>query len=448
MQKKIYSNLFIGLSLFLVLSYCSKDQDEGPSPKNPEITSVKTFGGSKNDAAQSILKTSDGGYAVLGYTQSLNGDILDKSDESFDYWMLKFDADNLMQWQKTFGGSLDDKGSDLLQTSDGGYIIFGSSKSSDGDLTNNAGDNDFWMVKLDSNGNIDWQKTFGFLGLDLGITVIPTNDNGFLLSGVLDVTASGGEGNSKLSSTKRHAGGDYWIIKLDASGTKQWSKYYGGTFTDTPYDAIQTPDNGFIIVGSSDSEDVDISSNRGSYDFWVLKVSEFGILEWEKSFGGSEIDEAWGIEHSGDGNYLIVGDTRSMDQQISNNKGAADIWIIKITPNGELIWEKTLGGSGFDAGRSISSTQEGNFIISGNSRSNDDDLTENKGQNDAWIIKIDANANIIWQKTVGGSMIDLAYDAAQLDNGKIIAVGESSSTDADITENKGFTDLLIINLNE
>lgn len=431
--------------IFIVFS-CSSNTNNSIQSET-QITFVKTLGGTNNEVAQAVTKTTDAGYAILGYTQSTNGDITGKTNNSFDYWLLKFDANNHLQWQKTYGGTNDDRGSDIIQTSDGGYAILGFSKSNDIDVSENFGDQDFWVAKLNSSGDILWQKSFGFAGADNGISFIQTTDNGFLLTGVLDVSASGGLGNSKNTRVK-HAGGDYWAIKIDATGNKQWSRYYGGSFTETPYDVIQTNDNGYIIVGSSDSNDVDISNSNGSYDFWVIKISETGTLIWEKSFGGSEIDEARAITESNDGNFIIVGDTRSRNLNVTHNNGAADLWVIKITPEGTLIWEKSFGGSSFDVGRSISKTPDNNFIISGSSRSANGDVQDNKGQNDAWILKIDTHANLIWQKTIGGNNIDFAYDAVELDDQTVIAVGESSSSTDDIDDNKGFTDLLIIKLNQ
>lgn len=436
---------FLSLILFLnVFTGCSKS-DAPNSAAIQEIEFTNTYGGSKNESAQSVINTSDGGYAVLGFTQSNDGDVKNKTNESFDYWLLKFDSNNTLQWQKTYGGTDDDRGSSVIQTSDGGYAILGYTKSNDGNVTQNAGAHDFWILKLDTTGNIVWQKTFGFAGADQGNALIQTKDNGYLITGVLDVSASGGQGNSK-SFIKKHAGGDYWAIKLDATGNKQWSKFYGGTFTDTPYSVIQTEDNGYIIVGSSDSNDVDIKNNKGSYDFWIVKISEAGTLVWEKSFGGSEIDEARGISNTNDGNYVIVGDTRSNDADVKNNNGAADLWVIKISPQGELIWGKTIGGTSFDVARSISKTKDNGFLISGSSRSSDGDVAKNNGQNDAWVLKIDANANLNWQKTVGGSDIDFAFDAVERNDNSIIVVGETSSLDADVPENKGFTDLLIFKI--
>jgi len=438
------------LSMALLFLNCSK-KDNGPKDTLDTITIdfTKTIGGTKNESAQAVVKTSDGGYAILGYAQSMDGDVTNKLNESFDYWLLKYDQNDLLQWQKTYGGSDDDRGNDIIQTSDGGYAVIGYSKSNDGNVTMNNGAHDFWVSKLDASGNMLWGKNYGFLGADIGTSIIQSNDGGYLLSGVLDVSASNGEGNSKnskSSSSKRHAGGDYWVIKINALGEKQWRRYFGGTFTDTPYDAIQTEDNGYLIVGSSDSGDVDIKDNKGTYDFWVVKISETGTLVWEKSFGGTQTDEARAISKSNDGNYIIVGDTRSNDTDVSFNNGATDLWVIKISPIGELIWEKSIGGNSFDVGRSISKTQNGDFIISGSSRSVNGDLTNNNGQNDAWVIKIDSNGELKWQKTIGGSEIDFTYDAVELNNKSIIIVGDSSSSNLDISDNKGFTDLLIFKI--
>ena len=446
MHKLFLYHLFGVFLVALFFVNCSEDNDNSnPREQDIEIDFITTLGGSKNESAQAVVNTTDGGYAVLGHTQSMDGDVLNKSNESYDYWLLKFDANNQLQWQKTYGGSDDDRGVDLIQTSDNGFAVIGKSKSSDLEVSENAGFDDFWVSKLDSSGAIIWEYSFGFAGSDTPYSIIQTNDNGYLLSGVLDVSASNGQGDRKLILS-RHTGGDFWVIKLNASGVKQWSNYYGGSFTDTAYDAIQTEDDGYIIIGSSDSDDVDITNNLGSYDFWILKISATGTLVWEKSFGGSEIDEAYGISQAADGNYLIVGDTRSNDLDISQNNGAADLWIIKITPEGTLLWEKTLGGSSFDVGRSVSKTQDNGFLIAGSSRSTDGSLTSNKGQNDAWIIKINSSGNLVWQKTIGGSNVDFFYDAVELNDQSIIAVGDSNSSNEDIFNNNGFADLLILKL--
>jgi len=430
-----------------VFTSCSNDNDSvAPQKLTLEIDFIQTLGGAKNESAQAVTKTNDGGYAILGHTQSMDGDVTTKLNESYDYWLLKFNASDELDWQKTYGGSEDDRGADLIQTSDGGYAVIGKSKSSDGDVSENSGYEDFWITKLDASGSISWEYAYGFAGSDTPYSIIQTNDNGYLLTGVLDVSASNGQGDRRSNTARRHAGGDYWVIKLNANGLKQWSNYYGGTFTDTAYDAIQTEDNGYMIVGASDSTDVDISNNHGGYDFWVINISNTGELIWEKSFGGNETDEARAISKTSAGNYLVVGDTRSDEFDVSKNNGAADLWMIKITPEGTLLWEKTLGGTNFDVGRSVLKTQDDGFLISGSSRSTDGNLTSNSGQNDAWVLKIDSSGDIDWQQTIGGSEIDFFYDAVELNDQTIVAVGESSSSDENIVGNKGFTDLLILKL--
>ncbi|MGB0981641.1 MAG: hypothetical protein ACPGUH_06025 [Winogradskyella sp.] len=433
------------LFLLIILVSCDNNDDAPQNSAKVSVNFVKTYGGSKNDSAQSVISTDDGGYAILGFTQSTDGDVTDAIDQSYDYWVLKFNAEDQLQWSKTYGGSNDDRGKTIIQTQDGGYAIFGTSLSNNGDVTGNAGMQDFWLAKLDTAGNIIWQKSFGYLGADSGISVIQTNDQGYLISGVLDVTASGGEGNTNKFSTK-HAGGDYWILKLNTTGDIVWSKYYGGNFTDTPQGVLQTDDNGYIIVGTSDSQDTDISNTIGSYDFWVIKVSATGSLIWEKSYGGDQIDEARAIVKSGDGNYIIAGDTRSNNVDISSNKGAADLWLIKITPNGDLLWEKTIGGTSFDVARAMVKTQDNGFLLAGSSRSSDNDVSVNKGQNDAWALKVDTSGNLQWETTIGGTNIDFAYGITELNNNAIIVVGDTASNDGDIIENKGFTDLLVVKI--
>ncbi|TYA70137.1 hypothetical protein [Seonamhaeicola marinus] len=437
-QNKIFQFLSIALAV-LVLRCSNNDTPQTSSPPDKDVTFVKTLGGSNNESARSIIATSDGGYAILGYTQSSDGDITNKTNSSFDYWLLKFDANHALQWQQTYGGASDDRGSCLIQTQDNGFALLGSRKSTNGF-------NDFWVIRTNASGHISWETSFGFSGTDEGISIIETNDNGLLLTGVLDVTASGGQGNTKHNLTKRHAGGDYWAVKLDASGNLEWSKFFGGTFTDTPYDVVQTDDNGYILVGSSDSADTDIKNNKGTYDFWVIKISETGNLVWETSFGGTQLDEARGIAKTNDGNFIIIGDTRSNDKDVGFNKGAADFWVIKISNQGDLLWEKTFGGSSFDAARAIHRTKDNGFVISGSSRSADTDLEANNGQNDAWVIKLNNQGNLEWQKSLGGADVDLAYDAIQLNDNSIVVVGESNSSNADIPENKGFSDLLIFNI--
>lgn len=409
------------------------------------VQKILTYGGSNNDVAQSVAPTSDGGFIVLGYTQSNDGDIDTKQDESFDFWLLKFDQEASLQWSKTYGGANDDRGRNVIQTADGGYALVGYSNSSDGDVSENNGARDFWIIKTDNQGEVLWEKSFGFLGNDEGYNIKETSNGSFLVGGTLDVTASNGEGNTSRRQQK-HAGGDYWLLNISANGDLIWSRYFGGSFTDIVHDVTESENGEFFAIGSSDSEDVDISNNKGAYDFWIVKTTSSGNMIWEKSYGGSEIDEARSIANTSDGNYIIVGDTRSNNQDVTINNGGADLWMIKISSQCNILWNRSIGGSSFDVSRSIKSTANNGFVIAGSSRSFDGDVSKNQGQNDAWIVKVDNNGNLLWEQTFGGSEIDFAYDVAQLRDGTFVLVGETQSNDGDILENKGFSDLLIITL--
>lgn len=416
--------------------------DDNDSSETSHLKWVNTYGGSKNDALNSIVNTQDGGYAVLGYTQSTDGDVSNNPTENYDYWLLKYNSQDVLQWNKTYGGSHDDRGTDMVQTQDGGYVVVGYSKSADEDVTTNAGLNDLWIVKLDGFGQITWEKSLGYSGTDKAQTVIQTSDGGYFIVGLLDVTASGGEGNSRVM----HAGGDYWAVRLDATGNTLWTKYFGGNNSETPYDTIQTEDGGFIIVGTSDSSDVDITNNIGQYDYWIVKIDAVGSLVWEKTFGGTGIDEAHSIAKTEANNFLIFGKTFSEDVDVSNNNGQADAWLIKIDSVGNLLWEKTFGGSGFDSGDAICQLQDGNYALTGSTRSQDGDLELNNGQNDVFVFKISANGNLLWNYTLGGTEADFAYDIIEQPNRELILVGNTASSDVDIIENKGFTDGLIAKL--
>ncbi len=405
-----------------------------------EVVFTKTYGGSQDDSFQDVIATSDGGFAALGYSQSVDGDITDNTTQVNMYWVVKTDADGNIQWSKTYGGSADDRGQQILQTNDGGYALVGFAKSSDGDATQNAGFADQWIVKLDSSGEIQWQKSFGFSGSDQAFSIIQTTDGGYFTAGFLDVTASGGAGDEG-----RHGVGEFWGHKLDANGNLIWRRYFGGTNNDRAYAVVETQDEGLLLVGATESTDFDITESKGSYDFWAVKLDLQGNLLWQKNYGGSEIDIAYAVTKTQDGNFLLVGDTRSTDGDVTNFKGAADVWLVKIDGQGNLLWQKTLGGASFDTARDAT-TQGNGFVVTGASRSTEGDLTENKGQTDFWIMQLDGTGDILWQKTIGGDDLDFGYGITVSGSRSIFVAGDTQSTSEDIIENKGGTDAVLIKI--
>lgn len=444
--------------VLLVFFSCNKDDESTPPAINDflgEIEYVKTFGGSNEDDAVSIVQDIDGAYLILGTTYSNDGDITDKTTTDADFWLLKLSPEGQIIWSKTYGGSLDDKATRITKTNDGGYLLTGYTMSSDGDVSDNEGFHDYWVAKINKDGIIQWNKNFGYLGSDQSFDAFQTRDGGYFLTGFLDVTASGGLGNDIAStigdeesrSGNIHGVGEYWGIKLNANGDKEWRRYFGGTNNDRSYDALETADGGFLMVGSSESDDYDIIDSKGSYDFWAVRLNSEGDKLWTKSFGGSEIDIGFAVTHSGDGNYILAGDSRSIDKDVTNPLGNADTWIVKFNDSGDLIWQKTYGGSQFESGRSIYPMQNGNYLVSGSTRSNDGNVTENKGQNDAWVIIINEQGNLEFQISSGGSNLDFANHASEMVDGKIVAVGNTESNDGDITLNKGAKDFLVIKIN-
>lgn len=447
----MYRLLYWYLILFIGISCSNNDLDESVEADTSnfmgEVEWVKSFGGSGEDTGQSIIQTLDGGYAILGFSNSIDGDITDKNLEVNDYWLLKLDANGNLQWSRTYGGSKDDRGQSLVQTSDGGYALTGYAMSDDGDASVNKGFHDNWLLKLDAFGEIEWEKSFGFSGHDHSYDILQTADGGFFFTGFLDITSARADGNmEKFNSLTRHGVGEFWGTKIDPDGGLLWRVYFGGSNNDRSHAVVPTEDGGFVMAGFSESDDFDISNTHGSYDFWLVKVDEGGNFLWEKSFGGSGIEISYDIAKTVDGGYVVTGNTFSTDGDIGENKGASDFWLIKVDNLGKLVWEETYGGSKFDAAQAVIPSKDGGFYIVGNSKSSDLDTTHNNGENDIWIVKTDEKGNLIWQQSFGGSDIDFGYDIVESQDGSLLLVGESLSLDFMDIPNKGKSDLILIKL--
>ncbi len=437
MKKGLFFIIFL---IWTVLLACSKK--DSPLAISKKVSEIHLFGGSQNEEAQAVVVTQDGGYLVLANTQSSDGDITGKTTEDYDLWLLKFDANHELLWQKIIGHANNDKGNSIIPTSDGGWLIAGSTQDAQPDQNNTT---QVWLVKIDSQAQLLWEKTYGYAGVDVAYDILATTDGGFLVSGIIDVTASNGAGNTK-SKAQKHAGGDYWVLKVEAAGNLQWSRYFGGSYTDTAQDALALSDGSFLILGTSDSEDVDISKNKGTYDLWLLRISADGTMLWEKSFGGTQIDEGVKMQLISSSEVMLVGTTRSTDLDAAQNKGGADVWVLTLDIEGVVLCEKTYGGSSFDTATSLKKTTNGHYLITGNSRSADYDLTQNQGYSDAWVFTIDRQGALQWQVSVGGPQLDTANDAALLADGTLVVVGTSNSSFSEAQYNNGFSDVLIFTL--
>jgi hypothetical protein len=271
----------------------------------------------------------------------------------------------------------------------------------------------FWYT-LAAQPAIEWQKTFGGNYFDQVLSIQQTTDGGYITTGNTASIDGDVIGN--------HGGNDFWVVKLSTTGSLEWSKALGGSDHDRPYEIQQTTDDGFIVAGDSGSNDGDVSGNHGSRDCWVVKLRKDGAIEWQKSFGGSEWDDAWSVRQTSDDGYIIAGSAGSSDGDVTGNHGGKDFWVIRLNNMGELIWQKSLGGSSVDIAYSIHQTSDGGYIVTGETSSLDGDITENHGNIDFWVLKLDGFGEIEWQKTFGGDGTDVASEVLQtLDGGYVVA---------------------------
>ncbi len=405
----------------------------------PLIQWQKSFGGTSLDSPKSIRATKDGGYIVTGSTKSINGDVVGQHGGA-DYWVIKITGTGAVEWKKNYGGSANDYPSCIQQTKDNGYIICGYTLSTNGDVTNNHGMEDCWVVRLDSGGTLQWQKTYGGTSVEKAEYIIETFDGGYVFAG-------------KTSSTNgdvvpSYGNGDYWIVKISSNGNIEWAKSYGGYATDFSSCIKQTADSGYIVTGTSYSSDGDVTGNHGQSDFWTIKLDAAGGLVWQKALGGNGEERSFHLIQSYDGSYIVAGYTNSAGNgDVSGNHGFDDFWVVNLAENGNNInWKKCFGGNGYEQVTSIVQTSDSGYIVVGYSDSNDGNATNNYGDLDYWLIKISSTGILQWQKNYGGSGIDIPFAVQLTTDGGFIIAGESNSTNHDVSGNHGSTDFWIVKL--
>ena len=304
----------------------------------PIIIWEHTYGGGQMDEAFSIFNDQYGSFWVSGMASS---------------HALVFSIDNLgnQNWLKRYGGTYGtENAAQILRSFDGNIIFAGRASSTDGDVVglhgalpgDLSGDDDYWVVCLDTSGNILWQNCLGGNFSDDAYSIVQAPDSGYLIFG--NIGSNDGQVNVYYGSD------DLWIAKLTRTGLLQWRKTYGGSNNEIAGKIISTRDGGFIFCSSSQSFDYDVTSNFGSYDAWIVKLSSTGIIQWQRNYGGTGIDIANDIVQQDDGSYFVVGNTSSTDFDINDPKGQGDILVMKIDSIGGLRWCRCLGGSQNDAG--------------------------------------------------------------------------------------------------
>ena len=366
----------------------------------------KTFGGSVHDFLTSAISTPDGGYLLVGDSRSTASG--DKSEIGYglsDYWIVKVDAQLNKQWDKTFGGDFYDEGVHVILAPDGGYLLLGLSGSdvSGNKTSSNKGSADFWLIKIDQQGNKVWEKDYGGSGNDAPFKIISLK-GGYLLAGISDSNASGDKSEDRKSDL------DYWILRINPQGHKIWDK---------------------TIASSTISVDK-IEKSAGSSDNWNVRINKQGNKVSDKTFRGTDLGALFYTVSNADGSYILAG-------SVADSEGGFDILVEKFNAAGIKEWDKTFGGDSDDFFSCAASTPDGGYVLASSSSSNaSGDKSENSRDSSAdyWVIKIDAQGNKKWDKTIGGNQFDWP-NSIIFSNGVYLVAGYSNSNiSGDKTENR------------
>ncbi len=364
------------LFVFLLLSFSSTAAAQ-------EVIWAKTYGGYATELGLGICQSSDGGYVIVGITQSFGA--------GTQIYMLKTDALGDTLWTKTYGGWDWDHGTAVQQTTDGGYVIVGWTTSFGNWVQ-------AYLVKTDSRGDTLWTRTYGGPDWDDAIGVHQTSDGGYIFTGG---TYSYGAGND-----------DVYLVKTDPAGVTEWTKTYGGIRDDTGYWVEQTEDGGYIVCGSTES----FAPYCGVY---FLKTDSLGDTLWTRTWDASGCYFALGeyADQTTDGCYIATG------LSFCNPEPgyAEDLILIKIDANGDTVWTRHFGGDNADAGYAVRETPDGGYLAVGPTGS------FGAGEEDVWVIKTDSDGDTLWTRVYGGNGIDVARDALVDSDGNYLVLGWTTS---------------------
>jgi hypothetical protein len=392
----------------------------------------KLYGSDAADHIHAIAPAPDGGQIIAGYTSgSNNGDVTTATHGEDDAWVVKLNSSGAITWSKTFGGSKGDEFRSITPTADGGYILCGNTFSKDGDVSGNHGAYDAWVVKLSSTGAVQWSKTLGGSEYDFAYSIIQTTDGGYLMAGYTDSNDYDVSGN--------HGSADIWAVKLNSTGVIQWTKTLGGKNWDgivMNQCIVNTSDGGYLLAGITNSNDGDIRDNHGNDDAWIIKLGNTGDLLWQKTVGSEGFDGAYAITGTTEGGAILVGYTGT-----TNN---VDGFIVKINNTGTPQWSKTVGGTNNEELLTIVANPDGSCVTAGYTDSNNGDATGNSGNRNGWLLKLNNKGEKIWHKTPGGSDSEYISSIFRTVDGKYIFVGYSASNDGDVSGQHGSSDAWLL----
>lgn len=412
---KILKCLFIGLSIFSTLS---------TTAQAPVKQWDKTFGGKRDEELKVIFQLADDSFVYGGSTKSN-----DNNKGGYDFIVSKLNQQGALQWQRSFGGDKEDILTSMLPLADGGFIIAGSSASGKGPVKsqNSWGETDYWVLRVNKKGEILWDKRYGGTSIDNLTSIDLTSDGGFILGGY-----SWSDDNGNISDTGRGKS-DYWILKINANGDKLWDKRFGGVDFDELYKVKEAIDGGFILAGYSyyGISGDKTQEGQGNCDYWVVKTDGSGNKLWDKRFGGLDYEHLYDMNEASTGDIYLGGDSRSKasGDKSQNTRGKYDFWLVKMNSNGTKIWDRRFGGKEFDVPTSLQIASDGAVLIGGESASGaDGDKSQpSKGESDYWLLKIDAAGDKLWDASFGGSGNDYLQSFQETSDGGYILGGISRS---------------------
>jgi len=383
----------------------------------PDVVRQNCYGGSNQDNGMDIVE-SETGYFIFGYTYSNDGDISNHWNTAYhDWWVVSVDTLGNILWERNYGGTFTEKANQILRKSQDEYYLYGRTGSNDHDVQSyHYGNYDYWIVKIDGLGEIIWEKCFGGSSKENGGKAKLAKDGDILV--IANTFSSDGDLSVHYGST------DIWFFKVNDEGDIVWDVVLGNIYGNDEGDVIETEDGGYLITGSTDiSEGMSQCDFHGVADVWVVKLDSLRNIEWQNCYGGSDVDFATsGLIELNDG-YLLTSFTTSNDGDITGYHGipgdinSGDIWIVKIDKNGNLLWQKCFGGSGFENAWSIEKTENNGFLILGSTNSYNGDVNTIHCQqspycnSDVWIVKIDSVGTIEWEQCYGGNGEEVASNA-------------------------------------
>lgn len=421
----------------ILLCVCTKPATAQLPPKHWALH----YGGSTVDIPYSIKYTTDGGTIVAGYTDSKDGDVSPQPNrEYWDLWIVKLDHCGIIQWEKSFGGTGYESARDVVQTSDGGYMVLGETNSTDGGVVAGyGGTKDIWLLKLSATGTLEWQKRYGGSGLDIGNHIELTADGSYLIA----ASSTSNDGDIRGNhSTGTYTDGV--LLKISAAGVVQWSKCFGGTRNEELFD-IEVINGTTYLAGFTNSIDGDIPPNQKNYDMWLLAIDGAGNKVFSRIYGGSQNDVAYSMCRGADGSLTLAGYTTSADGDVQGAKGGQDYWIINVDLRGKLNWQRVAGGTDAEYAKTIIADRDSSYIVGGISYSMDGDISNALGDGDFWVLRLSPSGTITWKNNMGGSSNDhLRSMIRNPVKNEYYLAGDAESGDGDFVNANGDADFAVI----